>query len=211
MVERLVASGWQGGGLGRGTVLAIAVHAAALGVALRPRQTVAATPQVSPRVWLLTPPPEGVRVTIPVAPPIGPDIRIPGILSVEIPGILPGTAPTQIPGFPLAPSLPAQSPESVYDGATVDEAPELLSAPPPVYPELLRQAGVEGVVFVEAVVDTSGRVERGSLVVVSSADPAFDRGALECIGRALFRPARVGGRAVRVLVRLPVQFHLSHS
>lgn len=213
MFERLVASGWQGGGLGRGTVLAIVVHAAALGVALRPRQTVAATPLpvLAESIWtVLQNPEQAPGHPLPSAPTIGPGPVVPDFPLPDVRTFLPGTPAYPIPGTWTAPTIPSGDPGGRYVTATVDEAPELLSAPPPVYPELLRQAGVEGTVLVEAVVDTTGRVEARSLTVVSSPNPGFDRGAEECVRQALFRPARVEGRAVRVLVRLPVRFQLGH-
>ncbi len=56
----------------------------------------------------------------------------------------------------------------VYAEALVEERPELLSAPPPVYPPLLRQAGIQGRVILRAVIDTTGRVEPASIRVIKS-------------------------------------------
>jgi protein TonB len=96
----------------------------------------------------------------------------------------------------------------VYAAAVTEEPPELLHAPPLGYPPLLRQAGVEGTVMLEFVVDTVGRVERASVHIVSCPHVGFEPAALEVARQAVFRPARVGGRAVRVLVRMPVNFSL---
>jgi len=38
---------------------------------------------------------------------------------------------------------------------------------------------------------------------------AFEAPALSYVRRALFRPARVMGRSVRVLVRLPIDFRIT--
>ncbi len=90
----------------------------------------------------------------------------------------------------------------------VEEPPVLLAAPPPPYPELLRRAGIEGRVVVAAVIDTLGRAQPSSVSVVASPNPGFDSAARDYVVRALFRPARVHGRAVRVLVRVPIDFRL---
>ena len=61
---------------------------------------------------------------------------------------------------------------------------------------------------VEAVIDASGRAEAGTVTVVRSPHPAFDEPARDFVRRALFRPGRMQGRAVRVLVRVPIEFAL---
>src|SRR5213076_3620814 len=49
--------------------------------------------------------------------------------------------------------------DQVLSVDVVQEKPELLSHPPVVYPPLLQQAGIEGRVMVQAIIDTTGRVE----------------------------------------------------
>jgi protein TonB len=94
----------------------------------------------------------------------------------------------------------------VYPEALVQEAPILLAAPPPPYPDLLRQAGIEGRVLLQAIVDTTGRIEPGSMKILKSPSDAFDEPVKQWALKALFRPARFEGRAVRVLVRLPLDY-----
>lgn len=103
---------------------------------------------------------------------------------------------------------PPGAPGDVWDAPFVEEAPQILAGPLPAYPELLRQAGIRGRVVLEAVVDTAGRVERGSLTVVSATNPGFVAPARQALAATLFRPGRVHGRAVRVRVRIPVDFTL---
>jgi TonB family protein len=134
-----------------------------------------------------------------------PPIAIPG----PVPDIPVGSAPaTLVPGGPVVatPLNPgAGEPLSIN---LVQELPVLLAASPPVYPSLLRAAGVQGRVELQVVVDTLGRVERGTFRVVRSDNPAFEAPAIESLRGARFRPARVFGRAVRVLVQIPVEFVL---
>jgi len=96
----------------------------------------------------------------------------------------------------------------VFLESVVEEKPEPLSGPPLQYPELLRQAQIQGRVLVEAIIDTSGRAEPNSIKIVQSPHPGFDQPAKNYMRQALFRPARVHGRPVRVLVRLPIDFKL---
>jgi protein TonB len=93
----------------------------------------------------------------------------------------------------------------VYADAVVEEHPTLVSAGPD-YPDLMRQAGIRGRVVLQAIVDTSGRVEPGSIKILRSPNPGFDGATREWAARAQFRPARLEGRAVRVLIRLPIDF-----
>ena len=99
----------------------------------------------------------------------------------------------------------------VYAEAIVEERPELLSAPPPVYPPLLRQAGIQGRVVLRAIVDTTGRVEPTSVRIVKSPSTGFEQPTKDWVMKALFRPARMHGRAVRVFINLPVDYSLKTS
>lgn len=94
------------------------------------------------------------------------------------------------------------------DISLVEEPPAILAGPLPAYPELLRQAGIRGRVVLEVVVDTTGRVEPGSVGVVSTAHPGFVAPAQRALAATLFRPGRMLGRAVRVRVRVPIEFRL---
>ena len=100
------------------------------------------------------------------------------------------------------------SSDQVFMESVVEERPEVLSGPQPQYPDLLRQAGIQGRVIVQAIIDTSGRAEPPSVKVIQSPNPGFDQPAKNYVLRALFRPARVHGRAVRVLINLPIDFKI---
>lgn len=101
--------------------------------------------------------------------------------------------------------------DEVYAEALVEERPALLSAPPPVYPALLKQAGIQGRVILRAVIDTTGRVEPASVRILKSPNPAFDQPTKDWVLKALFRPARLRGRGVRVFINLPVDYALTAS
>jgi len=98
------------------------------------------------------------------------------------------------------------SSDQVFMESVVEERPELLTRPPLQYPDLLRQAGVQGRVLVQAIIDTLGRAEPASVKVIQSPNPGFDQPAKNLVLKSLFRPARVHGRAVRVLINLPIDF-----
>jgi TonB family protein len=100
------------------------------------------------------------------------------------------------------------APDQVFMESVVEERPEILSGPSLQYPDLLRQAGIQGRVIVQAIIDTSGRAEPPSVKVIQSPNPGFDQPAKTYVLRALFRPARVHGRAVRVLINQPIDFKI---
>lgn len=94
----------------------------------------------------------------------------------------------------------------VFIEAVVDEPPERISFPQPEYPRILLEAGVEGSVTLEAIIDTTGHAEPNSIKVISSTNRAFEAPAREAMRKALFRPGRVRGQPVRVLVHMPLRF-----
>jgi TonB family protein len=88
--------------------------------------------------------------------------------------------------------------------------PELRSGPRLQYPELLRRAGIEGRVIVQATIDTTGRAEPASVKVIERAHAGFNESAASWVRQALFRPARVNGQAVRALMNIPIEFKSPH-
>ena len=99
--------------------------------------------------------------------------------------------------------------DQVYPEHTVDKRPDIVSAPPLDYPRLLRQAGLQGRVIVQAVIDTLGRAEPASLRILERSSPGFEDSARDYVLHAVFRPARVKGRAVRVLVSIPIDYRIN--
>jgi len=91
-----------------------------------------------------------------------------------------------------------------------DSLPELTRAPVPFrYPVALYEQRIEGDVTLRVHVDTSGTVVADSLrIVESSGHPQLDSAALEGAPTLLFRPARLGGRAVPLTVLFPVKFRV---
>jgi TonB family protein len=74
-----------------------------------------------------------------------------------------------------------------------------------IKPTMPPGAFASGVVLVEVLVGTDGRVEDASVV---RSDPAFDSAALDTAQGWRFRPARVGGRAVTSRAYLVFGFQL---
>src|SRR5947199_10439429 len=89
----------------------------------------------------------------------------------------------------------------VFMEALVEEKPAVLSGPTLQYPELLRQAQMQGRVLVQAIIDTLGRAEPPSVKVLQSPYAGFYQSAKSYVGKAIFRPPRVHGVAVRELMQ----------
>jgi protein TonB len=96
--------------------------------------------------------------------------------------------------------------DSVLGVADVGRPPELADEVQPKYPEVLRGSGLGGVVELEYVISSKGRVGRGSMQVRSSSHPAFSRAAIDALLDARFRPALRNGRPVAVRVRQAIRF-----
>lgn len=89
------------------------------------------------------------------------------------------------------------------------ELPERVSFPPAVYPRMLLEAGVEGTVRSTFIIGTDGRVEPGSIQILQASHAAFAALTRSAIEKAVFRPGRLHGEAVRVQVQMPTRFVLA--
>ena len=97
----------------------------------------------------------------------------------------------------------------VFVEAVVDEPPLRLSGPQLVYPPLLRDAGIQGHVTCEFIVGEDGHPEQGSFRVVESTNRTFERPARDVIMGGVYRPGRIRGQPVRVLVRQTINYTLT--
>jgi protein TonB len=79
-----------------------------------------------------------------------------------------------------------------------------------VYPPSLRDSGVTGETVLQFVIDENGRVEPGTVEVVSSSNEAFSAAARRIVGTMRFSPARSHGRTVRVTTTVPVRWTIAN-
>jgi protein TonB len=80
---------------------------------------------------------------------------------------------------------------------------------PPIYPDLLRSAAIEGIVEVEFIIDRNGGVRPGSIVALRSDHARFLDAVREALAGHRYLPAEVGGSPVAVRVRQRFAFILS--
>ena len=104
-----------------------------------------------------------------------------------------------------APPPPPSGPKVVF--IPYDDPPVAMSPIRPIYPEIAQEAGIEGVVVVQAFIDEKGRVKE-TLILKGVPNTGLDDAAMEAIRKTRFRPAKQRERAVGVWISIPVNFKL---
>ena len=94
---------------------------------------------------------------------------------------------------------------SAEEYVAFEKAPELVSMNPPNYPEIAREAGVEGTVLVRVLVGDDGFVK--DMKIIQSV-PMLDDAAVEAAWTAVFKPALQKDRPVAVWMVIPIEFNL---
>lgn len=95
-----------------------------------------------------------------------------------------------------------------YDENQVDRAVEVTRSSPPRYPESLRSVNVEGAVVMRFIVSADGKVEPGSIEVVSTPHKLFGDAVRAALLNTRYRPAEAAGKAVRQMVEQTFHFRL---
>ena len=104
-----------------------------------------------------------------------------------------------------APPPPPSGPKVVF--IPYDDPPVAMSPIRPRYPEIAQEAGIEGVVVVQAFIDEKGRVKE-TLILKGVPTTGLDEAAMEAIRKTRFRPAKQRERSVGVWISIPVNFRL---
>lgn len=105
------------------------------------------------------------------------------------------------------------------DGPTVrfipyDEAPEPIGGYATIqrnvrYPEIAQEAGIEGMVIVQAFIDQKGRVTE-TLILRGIPNTGLNEAAMDAISKTRFKPAKQRDRPVGVWISIPVNFKLTN-
>ncbi|MEO0249655.1 MAG: TonB family protein, partial [candidate division WOR-3 bacterium] len=98
--------------------------------------------------------------------------------------------------------------DSVYEAYAVEIMPEITEMVRPNYPPVAMQAGIEGRVVVQVVVDERGMVIPGTERILSTTNEVFNEPALAAARECTFKPGQMGDRAVKVRVNIPFAFKL---
>lgn len=110
----------------------------------------------------------------------------------------------------IKPGVVADGQPSITRGDVEREAyarPQHHLNPPPDYPLMLRQRGIEGTVWLRVRVDRSGLPEQ-IVLFKTSGYRLFDEAALRAVARWRFKPAKSQGTAMASWVEFPVRFTL---
>ena len=159
-------------------------------------------------------PPPQVNVTQPVAPPTAavpvpvPQAEAPPEQTIatqqDIAQSTPSVGSTEGSDIVVAPPSEEELPK-FGDYVYVEELPEAITKVPPAYPDLAREAGVDGTVLVQALVGKDGKV-KDTKVVKSIA--MLDAAAEQAVRQWVFKPALSNNKPVAVWVAVPVKFTL---
>jgi len=127
-------------------------------------------------------------------------------------GVIFPVATARVPGQPGTETFcgSAASPDStVYDTTQVTQRPVLYDANTLKYPGTARARRVQGRVLLAVTVNVDGRPDPQSIETLSSPDAELTDAATHWVRSAMFVPACLSGRSVRVRVAIPVDFKLS--
>ena len=107
-----------------------------------------------------------------------------------------------------APPPPPQS-NSRPKWVQYDQAPTPKKTLRPKYPDICKQAGIEGTVVISFWVDETGMVDQTSIEILQSI-PCLDQVCINEIKKSKWRPARQGRQKVGVPLSMPFNFTLEN-
>ena len=103
-----------------------------------------------------------------------------------------------------------RNPQVLYETPVNDSMPMALqSNQPPVYPNQLRAANVQGMVQAKFVVRADGTVDMGSFIVMRSDHELFTTSVRAAVEKMRFRPAMLNGKPVSKMMAMPFIFSLA--
>jgi len=234
MFRTLLESGASPTRRAGGTIVSIALHTAAIALAI-----VATARATAVKPANETPHPPLVYQVLPThaeRPPVQGGKRLPGTyIGPALPRCectVPPVAPTGLPPIDAS-SIGTQLPSIVFSGGgalgggvvdraglgrlssdvftwrLVDKAAAPRAGnPAPVYPTALRAAQIEGTVLARFVVDSGGRAEPGSIEFPEATHAQFAEAVRQSLLKSRYLPAMIDGRPVRQLAEQRFAFTL---
>lgn len=111
-------------------------------------------------------------------------------------------APAPEPLYVMDRTADPGDPSYVWLPKAVDRRPVVQAMPGTTAMDSLKRLGIRGYARLSYVVDTLGRVEAHSIHVTTTDHPALVAPATAVVQRIVYRPGRVRGKAVRVLMTI---------
>jgi len=132
---------------------------------------------------------------------------VPGGVAGGVIGGIIGSVPTAAPPPPPPPKVEAKpvTPQRIRVGGNVVQA-NLIRGPKPTYPPLAKQARIQGVVKLNAVIGKDGTIQD---LKAASGHPLLVPAALEAVRQWLYKPTLLNGEPVEVVTVIDVNFTLS--
>jgi len=134
---------------------------------------------------------------------------VPGGTPGGVIGGIIGSVPTAAPPPPPPPKIVEKPkevvPQRIRVGGNVQQA-MLIRQPRPVYPPLAKQARIQGVVRLNAIIGKDGTIQN---LTVSSGHPLLVPAALEAVKAWVYKPTLLNGEPVEVVTTIDVNFTLS--
>lgn len=139
-------------------------------------------------------PEAGIEYADPVTVDVGVEHGVPGAATI-----------TEI--APSPPPPPPDPPKPVRPGGKI-KPPERIRNVLPTYPPIAQAARVQGMVILEALIDTDGRVQD---VRVLRSIQLLDQAAIDAVRQWRYTPTELNGVPVPVIMTVTVQFTLNQE
>ena len=101
-------------------------------------------------------------------------------------------------------STPANNPDTTNH----DAKPDFKNNPNPAYPKILKEQGIEGVVWMKVAINEHG-LPTEILISKSSGYRLFDDAAINAVKNWRFIPAKMGGHFISSWAEFPIRFMLT--
>jgi protein TonB len=150
------------------------------------------------------PPPSSGVVGVVGGVPGGVPGGTPGGVIGGIIGSVPTAAPPPPPPVKKEEPKPV-APQRIRVGGNVQQA-KLVRQPRPVYPPLAKQARIQGVVRLNAIIGRDGAIQN---LQVASGHPLLVPSALDAVKQWVYQPTLLNGEPVEVITQIDVNFTLT--
>jgi protein TonB len=150
------------------------------------------------------PPPTSGAVGVVGGVPGGVPGGTPGGVIGGIIGSVPSAAPPPPPP-PVKVEEKKAAPQRIRVGGNVQQA-LLMKQPKPIYPPLAKQARIQGVVRLNAIIGKDGTIQN---LTVATGHPLLVPAAMEAVKQWVYKPTLLNGEPVEVVTQIDVNFTLS--